>query len=419
MDAIEKAGGLADGPQMPYTWGSRRAFMKTKHESVEEIIVALPDIREACVSLRETLLANLVMLGEIPAPTFSEKARVDFLIQRFSECGLNNTSYDECGNGVGILPGLNKDRNILLLAHADTVFSARRDHTVSVHAGHISGPGIADNSLGLAVLATLPTLLEKLGIKLDAGLVLMGAARSLGRGDLEGTRFFLNHNKLPVTAGICVEGVQLGRLSYASAGMLRGDITCRVPEEYDWIRRGTTGAVLILNEVINRILEIPLPRKPQTSIVLGSVEAGAGYNIIPTEGTLCFEVRSESADIVKRIAAELDDIIEDVTSQTGAEVTLDIVARREPAGLAIGHPLVKQTREIMSALDLRPHITPSISELSALIAHGIPAITLGITDGEHLHDQRETVLLEPMFTGLAQLVAVLLAIDGGFCDETE
>lgn len=393
--------------------------MKKKYLSIEEIIADLPAIREACVSVRETLLANLVMIGEIPAPTFSEEARVNFLLQRFSECGLTNTSSDECGNGLGMIAGKNRERNILLLAHADTVFSERRDHTVSVHANHIHGPGIADNSLGLAVLATLPTLLEKLGLELDSGLVLMAAARSLGRGDLEGIRFFLNNNKIPITAGICVEGVQLGRLSYASAGMLRGEITCRVPEEYDWIRRGTTGAILVVNEVINRILGIPLPRRPQTSIVLGSLEAGAGFNIIPTEATLRFEVRSESADIVRQIASDLDDIMEDVTSQTGAEVTLDIIARREPAGLAIGHPLVKQTREIMSALELRPHITPSISELSAMIVHGIPAITLGITDGEHLHEQREKVLLEPMFTGLAQLVAVLLAIDGGFCDEPE
>lgn len=393
--------------------------MKKNYCSVEEIIADLPEIREVCVTLRETLLANLVMLGEIPAPTFGEEARTNFLVQRFSECGLQNTSIDERGSGFGILSGTDRERNILLLAHADTVFSERRDHTVSVRADRVSGPGVADNSLGLAVLATLPTLFEKLGLQLNSGVVMMGAARSLGRGDLEGVRFFLDNNKIPFTAGICVEGVQLGRLGYASAGMLRGEILCRVPEEYDWIRRGTTGAILVLNEVINRILGIPLPRRPKTSIVLGSVEAGAGFNIIPTEGKLCFEVRSESAEIVRQIASDLDDIVEDVISQTGAEVILDIVARREPAGLKIGHPLVKQTREIMSSLGLRPHITPSISELSTMIVHGIPAITLGITDGDHLHELRESVLIEPMFTGLAQLIAVLLAIDGGLCDATE
>jgi len=393
--------------------------MSKVYKSVEEIISDLPAIREVCVSLRETLLANLVMLGEIPAPTFKEEARVNFLMQRFSECGLTNTSSDECGNGFGIVPGKDRDRNILVHAHADTVFSERRDHTVSVHANRIVGPGIADNSLGLAVLTTLPTILESLGIELNAGLVLMGGARSLGRGDLEGIRFFLENNKMPLTAGICVEGVQLGRLSYASAGMLRGEVTCCVSEEYDWIRRGTTGAILVINEVINRILGIPLPRKPQTSIVLGSVESGAGFNIIPTEATLRFEVRSESSEIVQEIASELDDIMEDVRSQTAAEVTLDVVARREVAGLEIGHPLVKQTREIMSSFELTPHITPSISELSAMIAHNVPAVTLGITDGDHLHEQREAIQIDPIFTGLAQLIAVLLAIDGGFCDEAE
>lgn len=393
--------------------------MKKVYQSAEEIIGDLPAIREACVSLRETLLANLVMLGEIPSPTFKEENRVEFLLQRFSECGLTNTSSDECGNGFGIISGKNRERNILLLAHADTVFSERRDHTVSVHADRIIGPGIADNSLGLAVMATLPTILDALGIQFNANLVLMGGVRSLGRGDLEGVRFFLENNKMPLTAGICVEGVQLGRLSYASAGMLRGEVSCRVPEEYDWIRRGTTGAILVINEVINRILGIPLPRRPQTSIVLGSVRAGTGFNIIPTEARLRFEVRSESSDIVQEISSELEDIIEDVTSQTGADVTLDIVARREVAGLTIGHPLVKQTREIMSSLDLTPHITPSTSELSALIINDVPAVTLGMTQGEHLHEEREAVHIDPIFTGLAQLIGVLLTIDGGFCDESE
>ncbi len=393
--------------------------MSKKFDSMEAILSELPAIRETLSSLRETLLANLVMLGEIPAPTFHEVDRINFLLQRFSECGLTNTSSDECGNGFGILSGENRDQNILMLAHVDTVFSDRRDHTVFVHADKISGPGIADNSLGLAALATLPTLLEALDIKLNAGLVLMGATQSLGRGDLKGIRFFLENNKMPINAGISVEGVQLGRLSYASAGMLRGEITCHVPEEYDWIRRGATGTILVLNELTNRILGISLPHRPKTSIVLGSIEAGKSFNIIPTEGTLRFEVRSESKEIVQQIALELEDIIEDVTSQTGSEVTLDIVARREPEGLAIGHPLVKQTRKIMNTLGLRPHISPSISELSALIAHGIPAVTLGITEGDHLHELRESVKLEPMFSGLTQLIALLLAIDGGFCDATE
>ncbi len=53
---------------------------------------------------REMLLANTVMISEIPAPTFDERDRIAFLEQRFTESGLHSTSIDECGNGVGILP---------------------------------------------------------------------------------------------------------------------------------------------------------------------------------------------------------------------------------------------------------------------------------------------------------------------------
>jgi hypothetical protein len=55
--------------------------------------------------------------------------------------------------------------------------------------------------------------------------------------------------------------------------------------------------------------------------------------------------------------------------------------------------------------------------LSAFIDRDIPAVTVGITSGEHVGESRETVDIEPMSTGLAQIVAMLVAIDGGFCDE--
>ena len=36
-----------------------------------------------------------------------------------------------------------------------------------------------------------------------------------------------------------------------------------------------------------------------------------------------------------------------------------------------------------------------------------------------LRDLNETIRIQPIYTGLAQLLAVLLAIDGGFCNEPE
>lgn len=382
--------------------------------SLDDILKRVPDLKSSLEEFREIILANLVMIGEIPAPTFKEKRRINFLIDRFDEAGLVNSSVDQVGNGVAVLEGEEGDDNILLVGHADTVHSEKVDHTITVDPHTISGAGVADNSLGLAIIASLPVILEKLDISFNKNILFMGATRSLGRGNLEGLRFFLDNNNIPISAGVSIEGVQIGRLSHVSIGMLRGEISCSVPEEYDWSRFGDASAILTINDIINKINDIPLPKRPRTSIVLGSIEGGTSYNNIATQAKLQFEIRSESADMVDEIGERIDEITAEVESKTGDVVKLDIFAKREPGGIKFTHPLIRNTRKIMQALDLHPRMAPSTSELSAFIYRQIPAITLGITKGDHLEDKNETIEIAPIFKGVAQLIGTLLAIDGGY-----
>ncbi len=393
--------------------------MKTKFSNIEEILDLLPELPEKLSAIQETLIANLIMLSEIPAPTFEEEARIKLLLQRMDECGLHNVSTDEAGNGVGIIQGKNPSRNILLIAHADSVYSQKEDHTLSVRADEIIGPGVSDNSLGMAVLATLPSLLDSLNIHLNANLILLASTKGLGRGNLDGLRFFMENNRMPFDAGICIEGAQLGRLSYTAQGMFRGLITCKLPEELEWQRMGENSAIIALNDVINHILEIPVPRRPKTSIVLGAVRGGKSYNVMATQSSLRFEVRSDSAEIVQSIQDRINDIVADIASAYNAEIDFEIVSRREPGGIDIGHPLVKSCRSVMETLELEPKISPSMSEVSELIVRGLPAVTLGLTEASNVHNLNETIRIEPIYTGLAQLLAMLLAIDGGFCNEPE
>lgn len=388
------------------------------YQDFARLVDRLPVFQEGARELSEILLTNLVMVSEIPSPTFDEQRRVGFLLERFNEYQLQNCSTDEAGNALGILPGSSGDRNILVVAHMDTAFPEKVDHTVTIEPGAVSGAGIGDNSLGLAALVTLPIILERLGIQLRSDVILMGSARSLGRGDLEGIRFFLDNKNVPIASGICLEGVKLGRLSYASIGMLRGEIHYRVPEEYDWTRFGAGGAIVNMNDVVNRILEIPLPRRPRTSIVLNSIEAGASFNTIPRQATLQFEIRSESGEIVRRLGDQIGDIAAETSSQTGAEVDFNVLARREPGGIGFSHPLAAHSRSIIKALGVNPRISPSTSELSAFIDQKIPAVTIGLTQGEHHNEEQERLEIEPIYLGLAQLIGMLVAIDGGFTDES-
>ena len=387
-------------------------------KNIEKYISSrIPELTEAIRSIRETLLANLILIGEIPAETFHEERRNQALINRFSELGLLNTSIDEKYNGFGILPGTQGDQNILLVAHSDTVYSEKRDHALSISPQEIVGPGVADNSLGVAALATLPDIFKLLDIKLKNNLILMSSASSLGRGNIEGLKFFLENNALPISAGLCVEGIELGRVSHVSMGMLRGEIVVKIPSEKEWSGFGNESAIMTLNEVINKINEIPVPRRPRSSIVLGRIEGGTEFNKKAIKAKLGFEVRSESAEAVEEIGFLLEEAIAEVKSKTKDHISLDIFAKRKPGGIPFTHPLVRSARIILEELEVSPRYEPSTSELAGLIDSGIPALTIGLTNSTRMELETEQIELEPVFGGLAQLVTLILAIDGGYADE--
>ena len=387
-----------------------------EYKDFDDLTNHLPGLAKKMRNFKDILLANLIMIGENPAPTFHEEQRIQFIVDRFTEAGLSESSVDDAGNGIGVLEGSEGENSILINAHADTVFSDKIDHTLQVLKNTVIGPGVADNSLGLAVLVSIPLILDELDIKLKNNLILLGGTKSLGRGNLEGIRFFLENNHFSnISAGLCVEGVELGRLSYSSIGMLRGEITCTVPESYDWSRFGDASAILTLNEVINKINDTRLPSRPRTSIIMGSISGGTSFNTIARDATLGFEVRSESEEVVNDVGNTIKSIVMEVTSKTGDHINLDIFAGRSPGGIPYAHPLNECVRKIMKSLNIKPRLAPSTSELAAFIDKKIPALTLGITTGDHINKKNESIKIDPAFTGLAQLISTIIAIDGGFC----
>jgi tripeptide aminopeptidase len=389
----------------------------SKNNVEDAVLDSVEGYRDKLVGMRERVLADAVMIGEIPSPTFEEEKVVQFICNRFTEESLDQISTDEVQNATGLLPGTDGKQNILVAAHIDRIWNSSIDHSMTVTADRMIGPGIADNALGVASLTTLPSLLNALGISLKANLILLGASRSLGRGDLEGLRFFTDNTKLPIGAGVCVEGVQLGRLSYSSLGMNRCEIQVNTPEEHHWESWSLSGAIISLNQIVQRILAIKTPEIPKTSIIMGSINAGSSFNVPPTRATLRFEVRSEEPGMVTAIREQIEEVLEECVAENRIHANLEVIARRRPGSIGFDHPYVRSTRRIMKRLGMEPLVAPSTSELSVLLERDIPSMTLGITEGDNKHQVDETIKIAPVFSGLAQLIAVLQSIDNQLADE--
>ncbi len=380
-------------------------------------MAALPRYRDAAEQMREALLTNLTLIGEIRASTFEEAERIEFIANRFAEIGLQGVTIDDKGNASGSIPAPQPGGpQLILVANADSIVEEDTDQILEFTQDRAIGPFIGDNAIAIAALATLPELLDRLQIRLNTGVTIVAASRTLGRGNLEGIRYFLEHAKTKFSAGICVESLQLGRLNYANVGTIRGEIFCRLDANYKWEEYGSSGSIIPMSDVINRISRIPVPSRPFTRIIIGSIEGGISYGELARETRLGFEARSESSEIIQQIRQQIEDIAEDVAAQSGVQIAVDIFSQREPGGIDISHPLVRNARAILTALGYPPVLYAATSLMSALRDASIPAVTLGITTGERRNELDEidnSVAIAPMSAGMAQLVGMLQCMDEG------
>ncbi len=388
----------------------------SKEFDLGNLLQDLPTQIEKLKEARKLVLTDAVLLGEVPSPTFNEEDRIRLTVDRFRENGMEDPEIDEQGNASAVLPGSEGRSSILVMAHADSVFDATTQHVLNVGPDSITGPGIADNAIGLATVVALPKLLKILGITLKDDLILLANTKSLGRGNLEGARYFLDTKQRPISAGICVEGASQGRLSYAGLGTLRGEIRLEVPSNYDWNRFGSSGAVGHLTRIINQLLEIPLPKEPKTKMVLGGLTCGTTYNKTPHRGCLRFEITSEADEVIAELQQKVNDLCEQCSLENGTTVKLEVVATRPNCGIPFTHPLVKATRSIMDEIGITPQVIPSTGDLNVLIEAGYAGVTLGLTHAENIGEENETIQLAPLQAGIAQLVTLLQAIDKGICE---
>jgi tripeptide aminopeptidase len=111
--------------------------------------------------------------------------------------------------------------------------------------------------------------------------------------------------------------------------------------------------------------------------------------------------------------------VDGIRHENEVELNLKTISNLKAARLKFNHPLVKSAAAVMEALGIKPISKSTESALSIFLSLKIPALTLGITHGENFYLENATMEIEPVFKGIAQVIGVIKAIDGGVCDEQQ
>jgi di/tripeptidase len=137
--------------------------------------------------------------------------------------------------------------------------------------------------------------------------------------------------------------------------------------------------------------------------------------VVPYGAQLGIEIQSTSHQMVRSISDQIQDLVTGLGYEHEVDMDTKIISNVKAARLPFHHPLVKVASQIISALGVQPVLSHSESELSVFLSRQIPAVALGLTFGENLHQLDARMEIAPLSRGIAQVLGVLLAIDSGIC----
>ncbi len=349
--------------------------------------------------LAQRVLDLACEIQQIPAPTFAEGERAAFVRRRFADEGLSDVAQDALGNVIARLPGRSSDsRPVLVTAHLDTVFPAGTPLTLSRQADRIAGPGIGDNSLGVAGLFGL---LWSLGTDaLSGDLYLAANVGEEGLGDLRGMRAVMDRLGERVRATIVLEGMALGHIYNAGLAVRRYRVTAHTEGGHSWLHFGRPSAIHELMRLGVKVTELMLPVAPKTTFNIGTVSGGTSINTIAREASFDLDLRSESPAILQGLAERVLALAAGGSAQ-GVEFETEVIGDRPAGALPPDHPLVQLAVRALDESGVASHSYEiGSTDANVPLSRGLPCVCVGLTRGANSHRPDEYIETRDLGRGL-------------------
>lgn len=356
-----------------------------------------------------TLPARLLDLAcaiqQIPAPTFQERARAAFVLQQFTAHNLHDIEMDDLGNVYARRPG-GGARPLLVTAHTDTVFPLETPLTLTRTPDRISGPGIGDNSLGVAGLLALLWSLD--GETLPGDLWLVANVGEEGLGDLRGMRRVMERFGERVRATIVIEGMSLGHVYHSAIGVRRYRFTARAEGGHSWLHFGRPSAIHALMRLGARLTELQVPAAPKTTFNIGTVNGGTSINTIAREASMDVDLRSESPAHLSELARQVEALANDV--EPGVTIETTVIGERPAGSLPREHPLAQLAGRVLTDEGLSFSFETGSTDANIPLSRNWPCVVVGLTRGANAHRPDEYIETAPVEQGLAALTALVRAV---------
>lgn len=352
--------------------------------------------------LAQRVLQRTLEIQRIPAPTFHETQRAAFVLNQWHQEGLE-AFQDAVGNVYARVPGQGRARPLVISAHLDTVFDHNTPLTVRQRGVRWYGPGIGDNSLGVAGLFGVWWALQVQGWYPPGDIFLVANVAEEGLGNLRGMRAVVERFQDRALAYLVLEGLALGKVYHRGLGVRRYRVQVRTPGGHAWGDFGTPSAIHELSRLVTRCTAWDLPTTPRTTFNVGRIHGGTGVNVIAAEAEAWVEWRSEDGGELVRWCRRFETLCRQAHTDR-VRVTWKVVDERPWGMLPVQHPLVQAALQSAWSHGIEARPASGSTDANLPLSLGYPAVGVGLTHGGGAHTLEEYIHIEPLPRGLAALV---------------
>ncbi len=350
-------------------------------------------------------LEEIINIAKIPAPSFDEAERGEYVYQRLKEVGLKDVEVDEIGNILATIRGNGKGSHVMLVAHMDTVFSREEHIQPSLNGNILKGSSVKDNASGVAALISIARLLKRMEITLPGDLTLAMSVGEEGVGNCRGMREIMKRTPVPDMV-IAIDST-LGNLVTSGVASTRLEVQIQTEGGHSWGDAGKPNAIHIAAQCIADLAAIPLIIEPKTTLNVGTIEGGVSVNSIAPHVRFSLGMRSVDEDALNSVYRQVEDILKGYAQLGNSKVLWEIIGKRPAGRLPDEHPLIQMVLDVHSKLGLKTEIGAVSTDANIPLSLGIPSIALGPVIGSKTHSPGEYLKVDSIPMGLKQIVLIL------------
>jgi hypothetical protein len=351
-----------------------------------------PSLLKSPLSFGDKIIADAVMLAEIPSPSRMEEQRARFVLDRLVLLGVES-SIDKEGNiFVHLLSAEQNGKGPLLFF---TDLGSNRWHSVNsfsqLDAVNAKGAGLAD-VLGTAALLFLIEGIVRGRIITYTDSLFLFSAHAFDDPQTDSFHFILNHDNDRPSAAFGVQGFSLGTIINRPQGNYQLELKIVSPvqnddNDDDAKKKNSSGPssdnqiVDVLLIIAKKLSLLDLGYDNGTHCHIRRIEGGAGFGSVSSEGMMEVEIDSDDASSLANALRAVEAAIETVREKTECTIEMTILSHI-PAGISVvSEKLVKNVINIMKDLHIKVKENEGADPASFLLNNGIPSLSLGIAKG--------------------------------------